>query len=683
MAATFVPRQIKELDDARGVSLTTGFVPVYDGVKFTPRTLTSGDVGGGFDGSFSSLTGKPTTLSGYGITDGQPLDGDLTSLSGATGTNTIYYRSAPSTWSGVTVGTGLSFSGGTLTNTAGGGTIAATTNILVGDGVGNAADSAKAVPSGTIVGTTDSQTLTNKTLTSPAISTPTGIVKGDVGLGSVTNDAQTKASVVPNTAPTAGQILAGNVGGTAYAPVSVSGSGATVTLSSAGLLTISSIANATLSNSAITIAGSSTSLGGSITLDTISGVSSNGFLKRTGANTWTNDSNTYLIGNQTVTLSGDVTGSGSTAITTALGNIPSATPMAGSLLATAVTAPATPATGKASIYVDSTSKNVCVKNDAGTVIHGVQTNTGATSNFLTAISDAGVVSRAQPAFSDISGTATTGQIPTLNQNTTGSAASLSISGQTGLMTVTGLTSVNRAKTVRDAADTILELGGSYTPTGTWTSLNMVTPVLGTPTSGTLTNCTFPTLNQNSTGSAASLSISGQTGLLTFTGLASTNRAKTVRDAADTVLELGGSYTPTGTWTSLTMVTPVLGTPTSGTLNNCTGSPKPRVNSQASATSFTANFDSYDMEIQTALAGAITMNAPTYTGTAEVTRRMRIKDNGTARAITWTTGSTGAFRASSDLALPTTTIISKTLYMIFIWNNTDSRWDLLAFLNNFT
>lgn len=93
--------------------------------------------------------------------------------------------------------------------------------------------------------------------------------------------------------------------------------------------------------------------------------------------------------------------------------------------------------------------------------------------------------------------------------------------------------------------------------------------LGTPSSGTLTNCTFPTLNQNTSGSAASLSISGQTGLLTFAGLTSTNRIKTVRDAADTILELGGSYTPTGTWTSLTMVTPVLGTPTSGNLANCT------------------------------------------------------------------------------------------------------------------
>lgn len=46
-------------------------------------------------------------------------------------------------------------------------------------------------PSGTIVGDTDSQTLTNKTLTSPVINTPTGIVKGDVGLGNVDNTSDT------------------------------------------------------------------------------------------------------------------------------------------------------------------------------------------------------------------------------------------------------------------------------------------------------------------------------------------------------------------------------------------------------------------------------------------------------------------------------------------------------------
>lgn len=80
--------------------------------------------------------------------------------------------------------------------------------------------------------------------------------------------------------------------------------------------------------------------------------------------------------------------------------------------------------------------------------------------------------------------------PTFNQSTTNSAASLSISGQTALMTVTGLTSTNRVKTVRDAADTLLELGGSYTPTGTWV--------------WTSASVTWPTFNQGTTGSAGSV-----------------------------------------------------------------------------------------------------------------------------------------------------------------------------------
>jgi hypothetical protein len=49
----------------------------------------------------------------------QPLDGDLTSLAAASGTNTIYYRSATNTWSPVTIGAGLTFSGGNLVGTGG------------------------------------------------------------------------------------------------------------------------------------------------------------------------------------------------------------------------------------------------------------------------------------------------------------------------------------------------------------------------------------------------------------------------------------------------------------------------------------------------------------------------------------------------------------------------------------
>lgn len=46
-----------------------------------------------------------------------------------------------------------------------------------------------------VVGTTATQTITNKTLTAPVINSPTGIVKADVGLGSVDNTADTAKPV--------------------------------------------------------------------------------------------------------------------------------------------------------------------------------------------------------------------------------------------------------------------------------------------------------------------------------------------------------------------------------------------------------------------------------------------------------------------------------------------------------
>jgi len=55
---------------------------------------------------------------------------------------------------------------------------------------------------------------------------------------------------------------------------------------------------------------------------------------------------------------------------------------------------------------------------------------------------------------------------------------------------------------------------------TITNAKLVTPALGTPTSGNLTNCTFPTLNQSTTGSAATLT----TGRNITTNLGSTTAA---------------------------------------------------------------------------------------------------------------------------------------------------------------
>lgn len=75
---------------------------------------------------------------------------------------------------------------------------------------------------------------------------------------------------------------------------------------------------------------------------------------------------------------------------------------------------------------------------------------------------------------------------------------------------------------------------------------------------------------------------------------------------------------------------------------------------------------------TAQAGALLFNSPGGTPLGGQKLLIRIKDDGTARALTYN----AIFRAAGN-ALPSTTVLSKTLYMGFIYNATDTKWDLVA------
>lgn len=105
---------------------------------------------------------------------------------------------------------------------------------------------------------------------------------------------------------------------------------------------------------------------------------------------------------------------------------------------------------------------------------------------------------------------------------------------------------------------------------------------------------------------------------------------------------------------------------------------PRIGTETSSSTSTPTADTVDQWNVTALAAADTFAAPSGTPTDGQLLTIRIKDNGTARVLAWN----AIYRASSDLALPTTTIISKTMYLKFIYNNADSKWDFVALLNNF-
>jgi hypothetical protein len=98
---------------------------------------------------------------------------------------------------------------------------------------------------------------------------------------------------------------------------------------------------------------------------------------------------------------------------------------------------------------------------------------------------------------------------------------------------------------------------------------------------------------------------------------------------------------------------------------------------ASGTSgtLTPNGDTTDLYEAEGLTGAITLAQPSGTPVDGQKLMIRIKDNGTARGITWTT-SAGAFRAVG-ITLPTTTVISKVTYVGCVYNSTDSFWDAVA------
>jgi hypothetical protein len=101
----------------------------------------------------------------------------------------------------------------------------------------------------------------------------------------------------------------------------------------------------------------------------------------------------------------------------------------------------------------------------------------------------------------------------------------------------------------------------------------------------------------------------------------------------------------------------------------------RTTSTSSNSTITPTAGSSDTYEVTALAAAATIAAPSGTPVANQRLLLRIKDNGTARALTWTT-SAGAYRAIG-VTLPTTTVASKVLYVGCVYNSQDSYWDVIA------
>lgn len=132
----------------------------------------------------------------------------------------------------------------------------------------------------------------------------------------------------------------------------------------------------------------------------------------------------------------------------------------------AVTAPASPGAGILYIYEDSTDLRFHDKNASGTIGTTVVADTGASNNFLTAISTAGVISKTQPATTNLSDIGsfslnTSGTIKTTN---TTDASSLSAAAMitNGGLAVTKATLIGTTLVVNASSANIISQGtGTY------------------------------------------------------------------------------------------------------------------------------------------------------------------------------------------------------------------------------
>jgi len=304
-------------------------------------------------------------------------------------------------------------------------------------------------------------------------------------------------------------------------------------------------------------------------LDAIAAIAgTSGLLKKTAANTWSLDTSTYLTGNQSITLSGDVSGSGSTSISVTLGTV-------------AVT--------KGGTNLTSYSLGDTIYCSASNVLSKLSGNTTTAKQFLTQ-TGTGTVSAA-PAWASLSSADVTTALGFTPYNSTNPSG---YTTNTGTVTSVGLS----LPAIFSVTNSPVTTTGTLTGTLANQNANIVfagpsTGAAAAPAFRSLVAADIPTLNQNTTGTAANV-----TGTV---AIANGGTGATDAATARSNFSLGNvENTALSTWAGSTNITTV-GTVTSRNLTVVpvagTGTQSPSVTITAPAhTALTASTESNDLNI---------------------------------------------------------------------------------------